>query len=214
MILRPLESASDFELTAAWLQLKENSQWLDFGGNRQAVTPALLKIMVQRQTNFIRVYTSYEDDAPLGIVALNNVDRNMRTGTLWGVAGDKSFRCRGCTQVAASHLLTVAFQELGLHSVNTWTVEHNASRPSGSAFASSAGSGSAISSTGSPTIGCCSICSRASTVSSTRRALPRFEHEPTLPARQPTLRRTRRRELRFRPAAPWDGRINFNFSQR
>src|SRR5438132_8429617 len=42
--LRPLESASDFELTAAWLQLKENSQWLDFGGNRQAVTPALLKI--------------------------------------------------------------------------------------------------------------------------------------------------------------------------
>src|SRR5438132_7192968 len=126
--LRPLESASDFELTAAWLQLKENFQWLDFGGNRQAVTPALLKIMVQRQTNFIRVYTSYEDDAPLGIVALNNVDRNMRTGTLWGVAGDKSFRCRGCTQVAASHLLTVAFQELGLHSVNTWTVEHNASR--------------------------------------------------------------------------------------
>src|SRR5207237_688936 len=76
----------------------------------------------------IRVYTSYEDDAPLGIVALNNVDRNMRTGTLWGVAGDKSFRCRGSTQVAASRLLTMAFQELGLHSVNTWTVEHNASR--------------------------------------------------------------------------------------
>src|SRR5881227_2594610 len=128
MILRPLESASDFELASAWLQLKENSQWLDFGANRQGVTPALLKIMVQRQTNFIRVYTSYEDDAPLGIVALNNVDRNMRTGTLWGVAGDKSFRCRGSTQVAASRLLTVAFQELGLHSVNTWTVEHNASR--------------------------------------------------------------------------------------
>ncbi|TLZ25635.1 MAG: GNAT family N-acetyltransferase [Gammaproteobacteria bacterium] len=128
VILRPLESASDFELAAAWLQLKENSQWLDFGANRQGVTPALLKIMVQRQTNFIRVYTSYEDDAPLGIVALNNVDRNMRTGTLWGVAGDKSFRCRGSTQVAASRLLTMAFQELGLHSVNTWTVEHNASR--------------------------------------------------------------------------------------
>ena len=128
VILRPLESASDFELTAAWLQLKENFQWLDFGGNRQAVTPALLKIMVQRQTNFIRVYTSPQDDAPLGVVALNNVDRNMRTGTLWVVAGDKSFRCRGWAHVAASHLLTVAFQELGLHSVNTWTVEHNASR--------------------------------------------------------------------------------------
>src|SRR5438132_6690786 len=128
MTLRPLSSFADFELAAAWLQRKENYQWLDFGSSRQGVTPALLKIMVQRQTNFIRVYTSYEDDTPLGIVALNNVDRNMRTGTLWVVAGDKSFRCRGWAHVASSHLLTMAFQELGLHSVNTWIVEHNASR--------------------------------------------------------------------------------------
>jgi RimJ/RimL family protein N-acetyltransferase len=128
MILRPLESASDFELAAAWLQLKENYQWLDFGGNRQGVTPALLKIMVQRQTNFIRLYTPYEEDIPIGIVALHNLDRNMRTGTFWIVAGDKSFRYRGWAHIAASRFLTVAFRDLGLHTVNTWIVEHNASR--------------------------------------------------------------------------------------
>jgi RimJ/RimL family protein N-acetyltransferase len=61
-------------------------------------------------------------------VALSNVDRHMRTGTLWGVAGDKSFRCRGWASLAASRLLTLAFQELGLHSVNTWIVAHNPSQ--------------------------------------------------------------------------------------
>lgn len=127
MILRPMESAEDYELAAGWLQLRENNQWLDFGGPRQGVTPALLKIMAQRQTSFIRLFSPFGDEAAIGMVALNNVDRNMRTGSLWAVAGDKSFRFRGLTQIAASRLLTVAFQELGLHTVNTWTVEHNVS---------------------------------------------------------------------------------------
>ena len=127
MTLRPFGSPADFELAAAWLQRQENYQWLDFGSSRQRVTPTLLRIMVQRETNLIRMYTSHTDNTPIGVVALNNVDRNMRTGTLWGVAGDKSFRRRGCAQLAASRLLTLAFRDLGLHTVNTWAVEHNVS---------------------------------------------------------------------------------------
>jgi RimJ/RimL family protein N-acetyltransferase len=128
MRLRPLQTAADFELAAGWLQRKENYQWLDFGNGRQGITAAALRIMAQRDTHFIRLYTSDLDDSPIGIVALNNVDRHMHTGTLWAVAGDKSFRNRGGSLAAAARLLTLAFQELGLHSVNTWTVEHNASR--------------------------------------------------------------------------------------
>jgi RimJ/RimL family protein N-acetyltransferase len=128
MRLRPLQTAADFELGASWLQRKENYQWLDFGNGRQGVTAAVLKIMAQRDTHLIRLYTSHLDDSPIGIVALNNVDQHMRTGTLWAVAGDKSFRNRGGALSATARLLTLAFQELGLHSVNTWTVEHNASQ--------------------------------------------------------------------------------------
>lgn len=128
MRLRPLLTSADFELAAGWLQEKENHQWLDFGGGGQRITPALLRIMAQRDTHFIRLYTMPGDDHPLGIVALNSVDRNMRTGTLWAVAGDKSFRHRGWARLAVSRLLTLAFRELGLHSVNTWTVEHNPSQ--------------------------------------------------------------------------------------
>ena len=125
MILRPLQSIADFELAASWLQREENYRWLDFGTHRERVTPVLLKIMVQRQSNFIRLFTSSEDDTPIGIVALAQVDRNMRTGVLWAVAGDKSFRFRGLTQVAAARLMTLAFQELGLHSITTWVVGHS-----------------------------------------------------------------------------------------
>src|SRR2546430_3196872 len=58
MMLRPLGAPADFELAATWLQRKENYQWLDFGGSRQNVTPTLLRIMVQRETHLIRLYTS------------------------------------------------------------------------------------------------------------------------------------------------------------
>lgn len=130
MKLLPLYSPGIFEQVAGWLQQKENYQWLDFGSGRQIVSPALLKIMAQRDTNFLRVYTSHRDDLPIGIVALNNVDRIFRTGTLWGVAGEKSFHSRGYASLAASKLLTLAFRDLGLHSVNTWVVDCNSSQRS------------------------------------------------------------------------------------
>ena len=130
MRLWPLVTAADFELAAGWLQRKENHQWLDFGNGRQHITPTLLRIMAQRDTHFIRLYAPPGEERAVGIVALNNVDRNMRTATLWAVAGEKTFRHRGWAQVAASRLLTLAFQELGLNSVSTWTVEHNPSHRS------------------------------------------------------------------------------------
>ncbi|HLX78957.1 MAG TPA: GNAT family protein [Burkholderiales bacterium] len=130
MKLLPLYTPETFELVSGWLQQRENYQWLDFGAGRQVVTPTLLKIMAQRETNFMRVYTAHRDDVPIGIVALNNVDRIFRTGTLWGVAGEKSFSSRGYAGIAASRLLTLAFRDLGLHSVNTWVVDRNPSQRS------------------------------------------------------------------------------------
>jgi RimJ/RimL family protein N-acetyltransferase len=46
------------------------------------------------------------------------------------VAGEKSFRSRGYAGIAASKLLTLAFRDLGLHSVNTWVVDRNPSQRS------------------------------------------------------------------------------------
>ena len=124
MRLLPLDTPRILELAAGWLARKENHQWLDFG--RQPVSPALLKIMAQRDTHFMRAYT-WDGDDQIGVVGLNGVDRVSRTGTLWAVAGEKSFSNRGYVSLATSKFLTLVFTELGLYSVNTWIVDRNPS---------------------------------------------------------------------------------------
>jgi RimJ/RimL family protein N-acetyltransferase len=127
MKLLPLDTPEIIELVAGWLVPKENHQWLDFGDGRQPFTPTLLKIMAQRETHFMRVYTSDRDDTPIGIVGLTRVDHTFKTAMFWGVSGEKSFRNRGYSTIASSKLMTLAFRDLGLHAINTWAVEHNPS---------------------------------------------------------------------------------------
>jgi len=127
MKLLPLDKPETIELVASWLAQKENYQWLGFGEGIQLVTPALLKIMAQQETHFLRAYTTARDDTPIGIAGLNNVSRRFKTGTLRGATGEKSFHSRGYATLAGSKLLTLALRELGLHSVNTWVVDHNPS---------------------------------------------------------------------------------------
>jgi len=122
-----LDRAELFELVAGWLARKENYQWLDFGNGRQIITPALLKIMAQRESHFLRVYSFDRDDTPIGIIGLNSVDRTFKTATFWAVAGEKSFRMRGYGTIASSKFLSLAFRELGLHVISTWAVENNPS---------------------------------------------------------------------------------------
>lgn len=124
----PLDRAELIELAAGWLARKENHQWLDFGNAGQAISPALLRIMAQRDAHFMRLYTSPHDDAPIGIVALNNVDRRFRSAVFWGAAGDKSFRSRGWGTLAGSRFLTLALRELGLNVIQTWVAEGNPSQ--------------------------------------------------------------------------------------
>lgn len=127
MKLLPLDTPELIELAASWLARKENHQWLDFGNGAQMFTPALLKIMAQRETHFMRAYTPDRGDTPIGIVGLTNVDRTFKTARFWGISGEKSFRNRGYSTIASSKLMTLAFRDLGLHAVNTWAVDCNRS---------------------------------------------------------------------------------------
>jgi RimJ/RimL family protein N-acetyltransferase len=127
MKLLTLDRPEAFELAASWLANKENNQWFDFGNAGRPITPTLLKIMAQREDRLMRLYTSNSDDTPIGIVGLNSIDRSFKTAMFWGVSGDKSFRSRGFSTIASSKLLTLAFRDLGLHAINTWSVDHNPS---------------------------------------------------------------------------------------
>src|SRR6185503_3593419 len=102
----PVDMPGILDLAAGWLARKENYQWLDFGSAGQAVTPTLLKILAKSKSHFLRAYTSELDGSPIGIVALNGVDRTFKTATFWGAAGEKSFRSRGYGTLAASGFMT------------------------------------------------------------------------------------------------------------
>ena len=124
MQLKPIDSRA-LDLVVTWMARKENYQWLDFGGGLQILSPVTLKIMTQRDSHLLRIFTPDTDDAPIGLVALSNIARNFQTALLWYVLGDKGYGGQGYTTRAVSEMLTVGFEELALQSVNAWTLESN-----------------------------------------------------------------------------------------
>ena len=127
MKLRPIDSPELLDLAARWLAREGDAQWLQPRIVRHAITPVWLKIVIQRGEDILRFFTTDKNDAPIGLVGLSEVDRNFRTARIWVLVGDKSFGARGYATQAAAEMLTYAFQELGLHAVNTWVVEGNPS---------------------------------------------------------------------------------------
>jgi RimJ/RimL family protein N-acetyltransferase len=127
MQLKPVDTPELWHLAAEWLARKENYQWLDFGDGRQLVSAEWLKIASQRGTLAMRMFTADDDETPIGIVALGNINRHFGTATYWTVLGDKSHARRGYATRATSRMLTVGFSELGLRSIATWIVDHNPS---------------------------------------------------------------------------------------
>jgi ribosomal-protein-alanine N-acetyltransferase len=115
------------ELAGRWLADESNYQWFDFGAGRQILTPALLQVVLKRPTHYLRIFTD-DDGQPIGISALDNINRKARTATMWGMTGEKTFRSRGYATLALSELLTYGFGELGLNAINTWLVDTNPSR--------------------------------------------------------------------------------------
>ena len=127
MNLRPIDSPELLNLVAGWISQKENYQWLDFSDGKQLPSPAWLKIVIQRPTEVFRVFTTDVDNIPIGVVALTELNRHFKTARIWGLVGDKSFQARGYGTRACSAMLSYAFEELGLHAVNSPIVEGNPS---------------------------------------------------------------------------------------
>ncbi len=124
MKLLPISQA-EIPLVAKWLGQQENYQWLDFGNGRQIVDALILKIMIQRADNHVRLFTTDHDDTPIGLVGFGNIALNFKTANLWYVLGDRAHGQKGYTTKAVSRLLHFGFTTLGLESVSAWAIEDN-----------------------------------------------------------------------------------------
>jgi len=127
MQLKALDSPEMIRLVAGWLGQKENYQWLDVGDGRQLVSPEWLKIAMQRGTYVLRVFTSDVDDAPIGVVALTNVNRHFKTSNFFVVLGNRAHAGQGYASRATAAMLSLGFRELGLRAIHTWIVDGNPS---------------------------------------------------------------------------------------
>ena len=126
MRLIRLDTPELIALVARWLAEKENFRWFDFAA-REQMTPAIVKFMALRDTSVLRVFTADDDETPVGIVGLTNIDRHFKTATIWVVRGNKAYGGGLLPSRALSKMLTFGFHELGLGAINTWTVAHNRS---------------------------------------------------------------------------------------
>lgn len=125
MKLLPLDDGT-FDQAAEWLSREEIYRWLDFGLGVQGVSRVALKAMTQRDIHCIRVYTPEDDDTtPIGIVALSNISRPFKTANLWAILGERHYGGRGQAYRAAARILTHAFRDMRLESVQAWAVEPN-----------------------------------------------------------------------------------------
>ncbi len=127
MQLLPLDSPERIRLVASWLTRKENYQWLDFGDGRQLVSPEWLKVAMQRGSYVLRIFTADDDETPIGVAGLSNINPHFKTANIWVVLGDKSQSGKGYATRATSKMLTLGFRDLGLAAIHTWIVEHNPS---------------------------------------------------------------------------------------
>jgi RimJ/RimL family protein N-acetyltransferase len=126
MQLKPVDTPELLQLVVGWLSRKENYQWLDFGDGRQLVSREWLKIAMQRGTHVLRVFTS-DDDFPIGVTGLTNINPHFKTANVWVVLGDRSFAGRNYATRGISAMMTHGFRDLGLDAIHTWIVDGNPS---------------------------------------------------------------------------------------
>lgn len=124
--LRPADTPDALRCVADWLNHPANAKWLDFGDGRQRVTPEWLKLSAQRRALAVCVYET-ENGEPVAAAGLDHINHHFRSATLWVVLGDKRLARQGYATRATDDMLTFGFDVLGLHSINTWIVEHNPS---------------------------------------------------------------------------------------
>lgn len=125
MQLLPLNTPELINTVADWLGRPDNYRWLDFGNGVQRVSAASLKIMAQKDTHVLRVFTADDDRTPIGVVGLSNVDRNFGVANTWIALGERRFSAKGYAARAVSKIVTFAFGELNLNAVQAWCVECN-----------------------------------------------------------------------------------------
>lgn len=123
--LAPIDTPEVVSIVTGWLA-EGPCRWLEPTPHRR-LTPAMFRRLTQRADYEFRVFRLEQLGAPLGVVALTDINREFKTATTWGMLGDKAWTRQGLTTAALSKILTLGFTDLGLGAINAWAVDESPS---------------------------------------------------------------------------------------
>jgi RimJ/RimL family protein N-acetyltransferase len=117
--LRPQE----FELVAEWLSRPNVNCWLSGDWRDREITAGLVAAAVRNRKN--RLFAVWKDGAPVGMVALSDIELADRTAMIWYALGRDDLSGQGITTAAVTHLLATALHDMALACVYAWVIEGN-----------------------------------------------------------------------------------------
>ena len=112
-----------FPLVARWLSSPELNGWLTSEWRGRTIEPSLLAVASRNKRN--RLYLVRLDGAPVGLVALADIDLADRCAMIWYALGERGQGGRGIISDAVNALCRQAFAELGLASLHAWIMRPN-----------------------------------------------------------------------------------------
>jgi RimJ/RimL family protein N-acetyltransferase len=112
-----------FPLVARWLSNPELNGWLTSEWRGRSVDPAVVALACRNRRNHL--YLVRLDGAPVGLVALADIDPADRCAMIWYALGERGQGGRGIISDAVNAVCRLAFAELGLACVYAWIMRPN-----------------------------------------------------------------------------------------
>jgi len=119
-MLRPAD-AQDAALIARWLSEPDNTRYLTSNLRDNKLTPALVQVGLRRKDQ--AWYLFGDENAPVGLLAVDSIDRIDGVGNLWFLLGEAAQRRRGLTARAIDAFCRA--NPLGLDVLIAWAGEPN-----------------------------------------------------------------------------------------
>jgi RimJ/RimL family protein N-acetyltransferase len=122
-MLRPAQ-AQDAALIARWLSEPDNTRYLTSNLRDNTLTPALIQVGLRRKDQGWYLFDDETPAAtPVGLLAVDSIDRVDGVGNLWFLLGEAAYRRRGLTARAIEAFCRA--NPLGLEVLIAWAGEPN-----------------------------------------------------------------------------------------
>lgn len=122
-MLRPA-NLQDAALIARWLDNPDNRRYLTSNLREHGLTEALIQVGLRRKDQAWYVFGAKEPDAhPVGLIAVDSIDRIDGVGNLWFLLGEAQHRRKGLTAHAIDDFCRT--NPLDLAVLTAWAGEPN-----------------------------------------------------------------------------------------